>query len=119
MRTTAVIIAIGLLLTATAAASASGKRASQTIPTSQVAVSSAPGQAVPQSFLGLSVNVEEMDPVPSDAMFMLRFDESIVWEPDGLQFSAEAIDGIAKAHSAITAAKSRTLFFDNFFMTCS
>jgi hypothetical protein len=83
MRTAAAaIIAVGLLVTATAGASARVKRASRTIPTSQVSVSSAPGQVVPQSFLGLSMNVEEMEDFTSHPNFQ-RFVKLITPTGDG------------------------------------
>jgi hypothetical protein len=42
---------------------------------------------------------------------------SVVSSPTGLQLAAEAIDGIAKAQNAIAAAKSKTPFLENFFMS--
>jgi hypothetical protein len=82
MRTAAAIIALGVLLAATPGANAGVKRASQTIPTSQVTVSSAPGQVVPQSFLGLSMNVEEMEDFTSHPNFQ-RFVKLITPTGDG------------------------------------
>jgi hypothetical protein len=47
-------------------------------------------------------------------------ESSVCSELTTLQFTAEAIDGIANAHTAIAAAKSKTLFLENFFMSiCS
>jgi hypothetical protein len=69
MRIAAAFIAIGLLLAASASASARAKRATQAIPTSQVTVTGAASLVVPQSFLGLSVNVEEMEDYTSHPNF--------------------------------------------------
>jgi hypothetical protein len=45
---------------------------------------------------------------------------SVCSELTGPQFDAEVIDGIANAHTAIAAMKSKTLFFEGFFITtCS
>jgi hypothetical protein len=37
----------------------------------------------------------------------------------GAQLAAEAIDGIANAHTANAPTKSKTPFFENFFITYS
>jgi hypothetical protein len=81
MRVYAVILAIGLVLAAAAAAagtataattttlSARVEHASEIIPTSRLTVPGTAMQVVPRSFLGLSMNVEEMEDYTSHANF--------------------------------------------------
>jgi hypothetical protein len=58
----------------------------------------------------------QFDVMPAEKNPVL--DESNVWaEPTTDQLAAEAIDGIANAHTAIAAAKSKALFVENFFMS--
>ncbi len=57
------------LLTCCGSALARSKRASQPVPTSRVTVTSTATSVVPQSFLGLSVNVDEMEDFTDQAAF--------------------------------------------------
>ncbi len=58
---TVVIAVAALLMTFTASALARAKRASQPVPTSRLTVTATATHVVPDSFLGLSINVEEME----------------------------------------------------------
>jgi hypothetical protein len=44
-------------------------------------------------------------------------ESSVVSRPSGAQLAAGAVDGIASAHSAIAAVKSKTPFLENFFIS--
>jgi hypothetical protein len=56
-----VTLAVAALLCNAAPAGARQRHASQPVPTSRVTVTSASLHVVPKSFLGLSMNVEEME----------------------------------------------------------
>lgn len=120
MRAAAAIIAISLFLPATAAASARSKHASQTIPTSQVTVSSAPGEVVPQSFLGLSMNVEEMEDFTGHANFQHFVklitptgDGPFVLRVGGTYADAAYWDGEAEHVQSQYLAPTADQFFEN------
>lgn len=69
LRTLLVLAAAAAALVAAAPASARARRASQFVPTSRVTVTGNLLHAVPSSFLGLSMNVEEMEDYTQQAAF--------------------------------------------------
>ena len=82
MLRTAGALAILAVSVPLAAADARASHASQTVPTSSVAVSGSPLQVVPPSFLGLSINVEEMTDYTSEPAFP-QFVKLITPDGDG------------------------------------
>lgn len=69
MRLGVTVAAVAALLCGALPAGARERRASQPVPTSQVTVTDAPLHTVPNSFLGLSMNVEEMEDFTSQPDF--------------------------------------------------
>jgi hypothetical protein len=55
--------------------------------------------------------------IPDVLVNPISGESSVCSVPIGVQLTAPAIEGIANAHNAVTAAKSRTPFFDNFFIS--